>query len=409
MKRKFIVFGLAMASSLYGIGQYSDSMYGRRKVSKTEIQFVYSHYLQNGNHSAVTGGLGTEKLTVYSSDLTIRKRADSAAGFSLNMGVDVISSASTDNIDFVMSSASRSDFHAYLNYSYNKRIKNTGLTWGASGAASLESDYLSFGPGISIQHMNKDRSRELSAELQVFFDDLRWGRLNGHRPLRLVYPMELRFKEWLPKHNRQSFNLHVEWQQTINKKMLLAVFPGLVYQQGLLSTPFHRVYFIDSSAKVENLPAKRWKFPLGIQLNTFLANRVFLRSYYRFYVDDFGVLAHTIELELPVKISPAFTLSPTFRFYTQRGADFFRPYHAHALSEKFYTSDYDLSSFNSYEPGLETRFTGLARKPGSTFNNCSLRYSFYYRTDGLKAHTITFLVDYFTRKKRRFDASSGNF
>ena len=132
----------------------------------------------------MTGGLGTEKLTVYSSDLTIRKRADSAAGFSLNMGVDVISSASTDNIDFVMSSASRSDFHAYLNYSYNKRIKNTGLTW--SQRSCIIGIRLSF---VRSRHFNpayeQSQIERAFSRAPGFFRLLRWGRLNGHRPLRL--------------------------------------------------------------------------------------------------------------------------------------------------------------------------------------------------------------------------------
>jgi hypothetical protein len=148
LKKKYIVFGLAAASSFYCMGQNADSVYAKRKVSKTEIQFVYSHYLQNGNHSAVTGGTGTEKLTVYSTDLTISNRADSAAGYSLNMGVDVISSASTDKIDFIVSSASRTDPHAYLNFTYTKKQKKTGLTWNFTGSASIESDYLSFGRKI---------------------------------------------------------------------------------------------------------------------------------------------------------------------------------------------------------------------------------------------------------------------
>jgi len=399
LKKKYLVFGVMAASSIYCMGQKSDSVYSKRKVSRTEIQFIYSHYIQNGNHSAVTGGEGTEKLIVYSPNITFGRAADSTAGYSVNMGVDIITSASTDNIDFVVSSASRTDIHGYVNCSYSKRKKGTGLIWSISGAASIESDYLSAAPGFSLHHTSKDKSRQLSARLEVFFDDLRWGRFSSEKDLKLVYPQELRYREWFTEHSRQSFNLNLSWQRTINKRMLLAVFPGIIYQQGLLSTPFHRVYFTDGSEKVENLPRRRWKFPLGIQLNSFLGNKTFLRSYYRFYIDDFGVLANTIELDLPVKISPAFTLSPSFRIYTQRGSKFFKPYRQNLLQDRFYTSDHDLSSFQSYEPGLEMRFTGLQKKPASSFNNLGLRYSFYKRTDGLSAHTLTLLVDYFSKKK----------
>src|SRR5688500_10387342 len=118
MKKKYIVFGIMAASSLYTFAQKSDSASRRKKISQTSIQLVYAHYLQNGNHSAVTGGEGTEKLTIYSPDITIRKQLDSSTSFSLNTGVDVISSASTDKIDFVVSSASRIDNHFYVNAEY---------------------------------------------------------------------------------------------------------------------------------------------------------------------------------------------------------------------------------------------------------------------------------------------------
>jgi hypothetical protein len=81
------------------------------------------------------------------------------------------------------------------------------------------------------------------------------------------------------------------------------------------------------------------------------------------------------------------------------GSKSFKPCRQNLLQDHFYTSDYDLSSFQSFEPGLEMRFTGLQKKPASAFNNIGLRYSFYKRTDGLTAHTLTLLVDYFSRKK----------
>jgi len=195
VKRTFIVFGMMAASSLYAQAQRSDTGYAAKKLSKTEIQVVYSHYLQTGNHSAVTGGIGTEKLTVYSPEFIYTHQSDSLSRFTINTGVDVISSASTDNIDFIMSSASKVDGHSYLNLSYNRRKKHRPLTIGGSIYTSIESDYTSAGFGINMQKSNADQSRVYTAELDVFFDDLRWGRLSAQDNLKLVYPQELRYKE----------------------------------------------------------------------------------------------------------------------------------------------------------------------------------------------------------------------
>jgi len=172
----------------------------------------------------------------------------------------------------------------------------------------------------------------------------------------------------------------------------LVIFPGVAFQNGLLSTSFHRVFFNDSSEKVENLPTHRWKVPLGIQLNRFIADRYILRAYYRFYWDEWGIVANTLQLELPIKITPAFVVSPSFRIYTQHAARYFNPSHQHDTLQQYYTSDYDLSSFNSYEPGLETRFNLAGKRPSAIFNNLLLRYGYYKRSDGLEGHIMTMVV-----------------
>lgn len=400
MKKKYIVFGILAASSLYTFGQQADSSYRKKKISKTTIQLVYSHYLQNGNHSAVTGGTGTEKLKVYSPDATITLQCDSSTSYTINTGVDIISSASTDNIDFIVSSASKIDNHAYLNAGINKTIRNKKWILGGNGYFSIESDYLSWGAGVSALHISPDKSREISASFDMYFDDLRWGRLSN-KPLKLIYPVELRTQEWFDTYRRQSYNLSLGWYQTINRRTALAIFPGISYQHGLLSTPFHRVYFTDSSAKVERLPSSRFKVPIGIQLNTFMGDRYILRLYYRFYRDDYDIVAHTVEVELPVKLSTAFTLAPFARFYTQKGVSFFKPFQHHALNEEFYTSDYDLSSFNSYEGGLEMKFSGPPKRLNSFFNKPGLRYVFYKRSDGLRAHTLTLITEFVFQPKKR--------
>jgi hypothetical protein len=61
---------------------------------------VSSYYHQDGNNSAVTGGIGTEKLTDFGNTFDIRfSKWDSKARqhfFAFELGVDAYSSASSD-------------------------------------------------------------------------------------------------------------------------------------------------------------------------------------------------------------------------------------------------------------------------------------------------------------------------
>lgn len=405
MKKKYLLFGIWAASSLYTYGQQkTDTAYQNKKLSKTEIQIVYSHYIQNGNHSAITGGIGTEKMTVYSPDLTIKKEVDSFRTYTLNAGVDVVSSASVDNIDYVVSSASKVDGHVYMNLHYRQRLQHSPITIGGGVMFAMESDFLSAGFALSASKLSADQSRELSADVEVYFDDLRWGHLSGEKPRILVYPIELRNNDWFTQKTRQSYNLTLGWNQVVNRRVLFAVFPGLSYQHGLLSTPFQRTYLKDSSVHVETLPGKRIKIPIGFQLNAFVGGRTTIRSFYRFYWDDWGIIANSLNIEVPYKISPAFSLAPLVRLYTQSSARYFLPYAQHELNAKFYTSDYDLSKFTSYELGLETRLTPLGKRSANPVNKFAFRYSYYKRSDGLQAHLLTFLLDVPVKKKDKSQA-----
>jgi len=400
VKKRYLVLGL-ITTAFTAWGQVNQQTYAKKKLSHTDVEVVFSYYNQNNDHSAVTGGIGTEDLQVYVSHLSLDNIRDSVRTVHFDIGFDVISSASTDNIDFVLSSASKHDVRVYTSLGFNKVANNKKITWGANTSFSIESDYLSVGQSLSINHINEDQTRELSAVLQMYFDDLRWGRYQFEGVRELVYPVELRNKEWFDNYRRNSYNLVLGWLQTVNQRMSLGVYPGLTYQSGLLSTPFHRVYFIDNSKQVEKLPTGRWKIPVGVQLNTFMGPRWILRTFYRYYWDDFGISAHTISLEAPVKISRVITLTPFIRLYNQRQSDFFKPYARHVPTQEFFTSDYDLSGFSSNSSGLGFRYAPYAHKGRNTFNAIELRFTHYERSDGMIANTLTLLVNYDKEQKKQ--------
>ncbi len=383
------------------MGQRLDSAYKKQVLSNTDVQVLFSFYTQDNDHSAVTGGKGTENLQVYSPQFFIDHQRDSFNTIHIDGGVDIISSASTDNIDFVVSSASKVDARWHTNIGYSRLLRDKQNRVGGNITYSIESDYTSRGAGLTWSKTSADQSRELSANVQVFFDDLRWGRFEGGKPIKLIYPEELRTKEWFDSHTRNSFNFSLRFYQTMNRRMTLGIYPGMSYQIGQLATPFHRVYFTDGSERVENLPDSRLKIPIGIQLNSFIGSRWILRSYYRFYWDDFGIEAHTLSFESAIKATRVLTFTPFVRLYLQTKADYFNPYKLHDINEQFYTSDYDLSGFTSCKTGMGIRYAPFSIKHRVTFKEVELRYVYYRRSDGLQAHMITTYFSFGSQKKRK--------
>lgn len=390
IKKVYLAATLAFLLSKSTFANSADTFYKKKKLHKTDIEILYSHYLQDGNNSAVTGGRGTEKLSVYAPSVSLYSSGNNL-NWKLKAGSDIITSASTDNIDFVQSSASRRDARTYANLASSKNIsKNTVAELGTG--FSMESDYLSLPISASFNGQSKNKMRSWILESKCYFDDLRWGRLNSNyrRPVRLIYPSELRNQEWFNTYKRQSFNLKFGLSQVVNKRNVIGVYPMLTWQQGLLSTPFHRVVFNNNETRVENLPDQRLKLAITNKWNVFIKGNLVLKNTLDVYSDNFGINALGIESELAVKLKSGWTLSPFARYYSQTASKYFAPYAIHSPDEFFYCSDYDFSRFYSIKTGVEFKFSQLYQLRNKlNFQGAALRYAYYFRSNFLFAHAIS--------------------
>ncbi|MBC6609592.1 DUF3570 domain-containing protein [Hymenobacter sp. BT507] len=363
---------------------------------ETEVNILMSYYEQDGNHGAVQGGIGTQKLTDLTPTIILNVPLDSATRVSANLGVDYYASASTDRIDQVLSSPSSHDARYHLDLGYSRQLADKRTIVGFGGGASKEYDYRSVNITGSWAHSSRNGNRELSVAAQAFFDRAT-----------LIRPAELRVgggqEHGSGFDSRQSYNLNIVYSQVLTRRLQLAVSTELVAQRGLLSTPFHRVYFRETggalgTARTELLPRQRYKYPVGLRLTYYATDLVQVRGFYRFYNDNFGITAHTLEVETPVKLTPFFVLYPFYRFHTQTAAKYFAPYLAHSITDTYYTSDYDLADFSANKVGLGLRYSpvyGIGRfktpfgRGVTKFKALDLRYAYYRQTTGLTANIIS--------------------
>ena len=124
MKKIIIAIGLYCSFMQTGQAQLdkassSDTTsFVKKKLKFEEINIVSGYYYQDGNNSAITGGIGTERLTDFANsfDITFSKldRFNRLHTLNVDFNIDRYTSASSDNIDpLTRSSASSSDVHIY--------------------------------------------------------------------------------------------------------------------------------------------------------------------------------------------------------------------------------------------------------------------------------------------------------
>lgn len=388
--KKIIITIACVLMTLSVMAKQDSSAYSVDEFQEITTDILIGYYEQDGNHSAVTGGEGTEELNAVMPTIVVHVPFKNGHSVSLDLGADAYSSASSDNINpNTTSGASSEDIRIYGAAAYSKTFDDNGLILGGSASFSNEYDYFSMGYGLSFLKMFNNENTQIGLSGMAFFDN--WD---------LIYPYELRGQgPLLDTDKRNSFSLSFSYSQVLTRRLKMAVFADVVNQQGLLSTPYHRVYFHDydngQTAKVEMLPSTKLKIPVGLRVNYFASDWLVLRTYYRYYTDDFGVQGNTFSLTLPMKVSDQFTLSPFYRFYNQSASTYFAAKGKHSVNDEFYTSDYDLSAFNSNSTGLEIGYKNIdgiisyGKRRHRRLEAVKLRYTYYQRSDGLSSNLIT--------------------
>ncbi len=387
------VVGLILGC-FYGYAQSSGSDYKNLDLKLTETNIITGYYTHTGNHSPITGGIGTQKLTDISNIVNLKfvnwDVFDHKHTLEVEVGLDHHTAASSAYVS--KTGASRTGgtrIYPSITYSTENSEKKTESGIGVS--FSSEYTYHSYGINAHFTKKSKDDNREFSMQGHLFVDRVKMVEPSELRPVTVVTSAS-RGDDGnnVPSKGRNTLDATFSLSQVVNQKMQFAVTTDLVAQQGYLGLPFHRVYFNDGSVHIENLSSTRFKFPLGFRFNYFAGDKVILRSYYRYYADSWGVTSHTASLEVPVKITSFVSVSPFYRYYTQTAAHAFAPYETHTASDTYYTSNYDYSAFNANYAGVNFRIAPVKGVFGvKSFSVLELRYGFYEQTTGLKAQNVS--------------------
>ncbi len=398
-------------------------------LDEKEMNFLFNYYEQDGNHSPVTGGIGSEKLECVAPVTSINIPFDTVHNISVNIGLDYYSSASCDQIDrFVssasseyLSSASSQDTRVHFDADYTKKNLKRNTEQGIMIGYSKEFDVSSFATGLHYSLNSADENSQLTLKATVYYDT--W---------KLMYPGEIRDgDEYKYGNDKNDYDLDTRftttftatYSQVLTRNLQILITSDLVIQRGILNSPFHRVYFDDGlniidpdtnfmtiakTMRAENLPRSRYKFPVAIRLNYFVTDFLILRLYYRYYFDDFGIQAHTFNIEAPIKLCSWLSVYPMFRFHEQTASKYFAAFGEHELNSsfepvnEFYTSDYDISGLINRKYGGGFRISpiyGISKikwggNKSLTFKTFEARYAQYKRSDGLVSSYISLFMSF---------------
>lgn len=464
-----------------------------KSPGKIQLSILSSYYMQNGDHAAVTGGVGSQSLQDAATNINITIPVTSNDVLKIDGTVSAYTSASSSNLNPFTGASRGGDsetgasqsggdddddnegedddrpaarnasnqigtkgpwqysdspsgedtwLNGVLSYTHSSENKNT--IYGGKISVSHEFDYSSLGAGFHFSRLFNRKNTEIDLSATIYLDkwrpqypteikmyilnngDLRSGFFTGVKIYKQNGQIANKFGNdvWRPLHpefitdrNRNTYTFNFGFSQILSKKWQMALLTEISYQSGQLGNPMQRVYFADKpnyyignpndipyytekkntgvfhlADDYERLPASRLKIPLGMRMHYYLSDKIVLRSYYRYYYDDWGIKSHTFQIDVPYKLSDNYMIYPGFRYYTQTGSVYFAPYDRHHSYEKYYTSDYDLAPYTAGQLGLGFKFRDPFMRKHIWFagiRNFNVNINYYYRSTGFRAFIIS--------------------
>jgi hypothetical protein len=302
----------------------------------------------------------TDAVQVVSPQAHVRRALDDEGGLlSARFTVDVVTAASVDVVTHATSSFRETRYELGLSAAKAFGAHLPSLTY----RYSHEPDYVSHGGQLGWRSRLGTPDSVLSLGYGLTHDlVLRHGTSRNA------------FSETSLTHDAQ-----ISLAQTLSSKSIVRFGYGLVVQTGYLEKPYRHVPLFTPESVVaardagdrldrstfdeyreslrppEEVPDLRIRHALSVRgLHHLPDARTTLRLDYRFYFDDWGLLAHTIEPAVRARIREAWDLTIFARAHRQSSASFWR--RVYEVDEagtvpRFRSVDRDLSAYTTLTAG----------------------------------------------------------
>jgi hypothetical protein len=305
------------------------------------VAIRYTRFDQSGtgyqSRAGKPGGPGSEEMRVEQPQLEVVVKQGKHLTHRVWIPVDVVTAASPDAID-VVSDASRRNEAASVDWTATYAKDHT--TASIRNGHHEEENYRSWNTGLGGTRAFAEDNTVVSAGANVVLD---WfdrytlaGAHDGHNA-------------------RSSINFNAGLTQLLSPTTVAHVDYGYTIQEGVLSNGWNIVPTPQRAFQLEKLPAERGRHAFVGRIAQHLPWSGAVHGSYRFYIDTFGIVAHTFEVELHQRLASFARLRFNYRYHTQTGADFFRT-SVPLGAPVFATADSDLAPLHAQTIGVKGTF-----------------------------------------------------
>ncbi len=369
----------------------------RRKPKLEDLYLRFTWFDQHGrgfqSKAGPPQGPGSQRLTVLQPQgmITIRQ-ADPRWSHQIAFALDVISSASADGLDAV-SSASRDNEAGELDVTSTFSSETKGdwsLRYGVHFEEPLRSGFV----GLGWVGRFADDNFTVGFNTNFVFDSFDY-----------IHPLG-----WSQGQNRRyTLSDNLTLTQILSPTTLISGSYGLTFQTGTLATTWNSVYIEDArvsgcgndatqldaydcnNRKPERLPRSRMRHAFALQLNQHVPKmRATFKGTYRYYVDDFGLRAHTPGILYYQWLGRRFYLRALYRYHWQKGVSFYTTATRTTIPDDTpLTADSDLAPFSAHQFGGKAVVYLTAPNSLRGAQYLDAGYSRYQRSNDLRVNVFS--------------------
>ena len=224
---------------------------------------------------------------------------------------------------------------------------------GLGGGYSKENDYSAMSGGFDGERHFNEKNTTLSGGFGLSFDEINPTDAD-------IYPTR-------PDHKtKQSYTGFLGLSQVMSRRLILQGSFTYNMHFGYLSDPYKEVFLVGGGTQFGDFrPNMRQQYAFLMRTNLHLEEiEATIHASYQYYTDSWSVNSHSFELSWYQTFGDSLQITPTVRYYSQSGADFYVPYLKKPgnPAKKFiqpdnFSSDFRLSPYGSLSFGAKAEYT----------------------------------------------------
>lgn len=305
-----------------------------------DLQFRTSYLSQRGRGFQSQDGSspGSEAMFVVQPAALLTLRQNANIVHDISLPIDAISAASPDAVD-ATTSASKNNIAG--DFEIRSAIKLSDRDTLTTRFVAHAEEWIGGGTlGAGWRRSFADDNATLSVNGTFGYD---------------VFDDRNRFGDYLGKTGRATSSISAAGSQLLSPTTVVDASYGLTYQRGTLRTGWNAVPIDDGTLADEVFPRGRSRHAFTAGLAQHIPQtRSTAKVRYRFYLDDFGLRAHTMDVAAYQYVVDWLYVRASYRFHDQDGVDFFTTALPAGLGDNtLRTADSDLAPLRAHEYSLQ--------------------------------------------------------